>query len=139
MVCFKSVSWPQTGRTVAEKQKFRDPLEWMMGMVELEVMLCIARDFNMHVGVADPCEEECVGKFGRGTRNREGHELVELVARNGMAIAGSFFQNRESHKITYRSGQHRTEFDLVVVRKQQLWRVKDCKVQGEMALGFVDL
>ena len=46
-----------------------------------------------------------VGKFGWGTRNREGRELVELVARNGMAIAGSFFQTRESHKITYWSGQ----------------------------------
>ena len=45
-------------------------------------------------------EEECVGKFGWGTRNREGQELVELAARYGMAIAGPFFQKQESHKIT---------------------------------------
>ena len=42
---------------------------------------------------------------------------MELLLRNGMAIAGSFFQKKESHKITKRSGQHRTELDLVVVRK----------------------
>ena len=62
-------------------------------------------------------------------RNRE---CQELVARNGMPIDGSFFLKRESHKITSRSGHHRTELDLVVVRKCQLWMVKDCKaVAGE--------
>ena len=35
------------------KQEFRDALERMMGMVEPEVMLCIAGDFNVHVGVAE--------------------------------------------------------------------------------------
>ena len=95
-------------------------------MVELDVMLCIVVDFNAHVGIAELGEKECVSKFGWRTRNREGQELVELIARNGMAIAGSFFQKRESSKITDMSGQHRTELnlDLVVLRKRQLWRVK---------------
>ena len=57
---------------------------------------------------------------------------MELLESNGMAIAGSFFQKWESHKITDRSGKQRTELDLVVVRKQWLWTVKDCKaVAGE--------
>ena len=33
----------------------------------------------------------------------------------------------DSHKITHRSGRRKTEFDLLVVRQQQLGRVKDCK------------
>ena len=69
------------------------------------------------MGVVDPGEEECFAKFGWGTRNKEGRELVELVVRNGMAIAGSLFQKWKSHKITYRSGHHRTELDLGVARK----------------------
>ncbi len=44
-----------------------------------------------------------------------------------MAVAGTFFQKKESHKITYRSGRHKTELDLLVVRQQQLRRIKDCK------------
>ena len=48
--------------------------------------------------------------------------------RNGLAVAGSYFKKRESHKITYRSGQHQSEIDLVVVRRQHLARIKDCKV-----------
>ena len=42
-------------------------------------------------------------------------------------VADTFFQKNESHKITYRSGLHKTELDLLVVRHQQLRRVKDCK------------
>ena len=52
---------------------------------------------------------------------------MEMLRRNGLAVAGTFFQKKESHKITYRSGRHKTELDLLVVRQQQLRRVKDCK------------
>ena len=46
MVCVMSVYGPQTGRTGAKKQEFSNALERMMDMVELEVMLCNAGDFN---------------------------------------------------------------------------------------------
>ena len=131
MMSVMSVYGPQTGRMEAEKEEFRDALERMMGLVELEVM-CIVGDFNAHVGVVEPGEEESVGRYGWGVRNREGRALMELVARNELAVASSFFQKRESHKITYRSGQRKTELDLLIVRKQQLWKIKDCKaVAGE--------
>ena len=57
--------------TGTENQEFWDALERMMGVVEVDVMLCIAGEFNMHVEVAEPGEEECLGKFGWGARNRE--------------------------------------------------------------------
>ena len=41
--------------------------------------------------------------------------------------ARSARRKKESHKITHRSGRHNTELDLLVVRQQQLRRVKDCK------------
>ena len=50
-----------------------------------------------------------------------------MLRRNGLAVAGTFFQTKESHKITYRSGWYKRELDLLVVRQQQLRRVKDCK------------
>ena len=49
------------------------------------------------------------------------------MRRNGLTVAGTFFQKKESHKITHWSGRHKTELDLLVVRQQQLRRVKDCK------------
>ena len=66
MVCVMSVYGSQMRRPGAEKWEFRDSLERMMGLVELEVMLCIAGDFNAHVGVAEPGKEELnfVGERG---------------------------------------------------------------------------
>ena len=101
LVCVMSVYVPQTGRAEAEKQEFRDALEMMIGMVELETLLCIAGYFNA-IGETKPEEEENVDKCGCGTRNREGQALVELMTRNGLAFVGSFFQKRESHTTTYR-------------------------------------
>ena len=105
-----------------------------MGLVEVGTMLCqcVTGDFNGHVGVAETGHEESIGRYGRGTKNREGQDLVEMVVRNGMVVAGSFFQKRDSHKVTYRNGNHKTELDLLVVRRQQLFRIKDCKaIAGE--------
>ena len=45
IVCVTSVYGPQMGRSGVEKQEFRDTLERIMGMVELDMMLCIAGDF----------------------------------------------------------------------------------------------
>ena len=132
LMCVISVYGPQTGRTEAEKQDFRDEVENMMGLVEVGTMLCVVGDFNAHVGVAETGDEESIGRYGWGTRNREGQDLVEMVMRNGMVVAGSFFQKRDSHKVTYISGNHKTELDLLVVRRQQLCRIKDCKaIAGE--------
>ena len=82
----------QTGRTEADKQEFRDALEMMIGMVGLETLLCIPGYFNAHIGETEPGEEDNVGWYGWGTRNREGQSLVELMARNGLAFVGSLEQ-----------------------------------------------
>ena len=108
LVCEMAVYGPQAGRTEAEKQEFRDALGMMIGMVELETLLCTAGYGNAHIEETEPGEEGNVGKYGWGTRNREGQALVELMARNGLAFVGSFFQKPKSHTITYRSGHHKT-------------------------------
>ena len=68
----------------------------------------VAGDFNEHVGKTETGEEESVGGFGWGTQNGEGRGLVELAMRVGMAVAGSFFQKRESHYVSYMSSHHKT-------------------------------
>ena len=63
-------------------------------------VLCIAGDFNAHVGVVEPGEEESIGRYGWGARNREGRALVELVARNGLAVASSSRSERATRSHT---------------------------------------
>ena len=66
LVCVMSVYGPQTGMAEAEKQEFGDALGMMIGMVELETLLCITGYVNAHIGETAPGEEENVGKYGWG-------------------------------------------------------------------------
>ena len=90
-------------------------------------LLVVVEPGNALLVVVEPGDEESIGRFGWRTRNREGRELVEMLRRNGLVVAGTFFQKKESQQITYRSGHHKTELDLLVVRQQQLRRVKTTK------------
>ena len=87
-----------------------------------QTMLCVAGDFNARIFVVEPGDEESIGRFGWGTRSREGRYLVEMLRRNGLAVAGTFFQKKESHKITYRSGRHKTDIDLLVEYSERVRR-----------------
>ena len=127
LVCIMFVYGPQTGRAESEKKTFREELERMIGLVEAHVMTWIEY-INGHLGIAVMGEEDSVGGFGFGTRNREGRELIELVMKNWLAVKGTFFKKRENHKISYRSGQHEIEIGLLEVRREQMWRVRDCKI-----------
>ena len=53
-------------------------MEKLAGLSDGQTMLCVAGDFNAHIGAVEPGDEESIGRFGCGTRNREGQELVEM-------------------------------------------------------------
>ena len=43
---------------------------------------------------------------------------------NGLAMAGSFFHKMDRHKVPHRSGHHKTELNMLVTRRQNMWSVK---------------
>ena len=45
-----------------------------------------------------------------------------------LAICNAFFQKKEEHIITYRSGTWQSTIDYILVRRQSLRFIKDCKV-----------
>ena len=60
------------GRTDAEKEAFREEMDRLAGLSDCQTMLCVA-------GVVEPEDEESLGRFGWGTMNREGRELVKTL------------------------------------------------------------
>ena len=72
MVCVICVYEPQTGRTEVEEEAFREEVERLAVLSDGQTMLCVAGDFNAHIGVIEPVDEESIEKFGWGTRNMEG-------------------------------------------------------------------
>ena len=84
MVCVICVYGPQTRRTYGCREggfhKFQRRLAGLREsiskprFIDGQTMLCVAGDFNVHIGVVEPEDEESIGRFGWGTRNREGRD-----------------------------------------------------------------
>ena len=58
-------------------------------------MLVVAGDMNAHVGKRQN-SEETIGRYGWGSRNREGQDLVEMLARNQLVVV-THSSRRRSH------------------------------------------
>ncbi|MGL4897557.1 MAG: hypothetical protein ACRC31_03910, partial [Cetobacterium sp.] len=53
------------------------------------------------------------GRFGVRERNNEGQMVVDFAKRMEMAVVNTYFQKREEHRITYKSGGRRTQVDYI--------------------------
>ncbi|AQL02844.1 Retrovirus-related Pol polyprotein LINE-1 [Zea mays] len=67
------------------------------------------------------------GGFGFGTRN-QGEEILNFALAYDMFIANTFFKKRQSHLVTFSSGQHTSQIDFVLLRKEDRHACLDCKV-----------
>ncbi|KAK3539824.1 hypothetical protein QTP70_013337 [Hemibagrus guttatus] len=54
-------------------------------------------------------DEEVMGKFGVKERNLEGQRVVDFAKRMDMAVVNTYFQKREEHRVTYKSGGRSTQ------------------------------
>ena len=90
--------------------------------------IVIGADLNGHIGRGNTGYERWHGGFGYGEKNQEGDNILEFTQAYDLALGNSFFKKREDHYVTYRSGTNRTVIDYILVRRQDLRDLKDCKV-----------
>ncbi|KAK3552494.1 hypothetical protein QTP86_012152 [Hemibagrus guttatus] len=69
-----------------------------------------------------------MGKFGVKERNPEGQMVVDFAKRMDMAVVNTYFQKREEHRVTYKSGGRSTQVDYILCRRGNLKEISDCKV-----------
>ncbi|KAK3514971.1 hypothetical protein QTP70_000740 [Hemibagrus guttatus] len=91
----------------------------------------IGADFNGHVGEGNTGDEEVMGKFGVKERNLEGQMVVDFAKRMDMGVDNTYFQKREEHRVTYKSGGRSTQVDYILCRRGNLKEISDCKVVVE--------
>ena len=72
----------------------------------------IGADLNGHVGEGNRGYEEVMDRFGIQDRNA-GQMVVDFVKRMEIAVVNTFFQKRQEHSVTYKSGG-RTQVDYVI-------------------------
>ena len=69
----------------------------------------IGADFSGHVGGGNKGDEEVISRFTIQDRNIEGQIVVDFAKRMKMAVVNTFFQKRQKHKVTYKSGGRSTQ------------------------------
>ncbi|KAK3529925.1 hypothetical protein QTP86_007248 [Hemibagrus guttatus] len=106
-------------RNVLEVKRVSDRV--MSLKLEIEgVMLNVVSGYAPQVG----CDEEGMGKFGVKESNLERQMVVDFAKRMDMAVVNTYFQKREEHRVTYKSGDkdsfelHSVDLDLEVMEKQ---------------------
>ncbi|KAK3546933.1 hypothetical protein QTP86_005126 [Hemibagrus guttatus] len=119
---------PQVGCELEEKERFWSELDEVMESIPTGERVVIGADFNGHVGEGNTGDEEVMGKFGVKERNLEGQMVVDFAKRMDMAVVNTYFQKREEHRVTYKSGGRRTQLDYILCRRGNLKEISDCKV-----------
>ncbi|KAK3558010.1 hypothetical protein QTP86_005830 [Hemibagrus guttatus] len=119
---------PQVGCELEEKEKFWSELDEVMESIPTGERVVIGADFNGHVGEGNTGDEEVMGKFGVKERNLEGQMVVDFAKRMDMGVVNTYFQKREEHRVTYKSGGRRTQVDYILCRRGNLKEISDCKV-----------
>ncbi|KAK3561616.1 hypothetical protein QTP86_010765 [Hemibagrus guttatus] len=99
----------KVGCELEEKERFWSELDEVMESIPTGERVVIGADFNEHVGEGNTGDEEVMGEFGVKERNLEGQMVVDFAKRMDMAVVNTYFQKREEHRVTYKSGGRRTQ------------------------------
>ncbi|KAK3530651.1 hypothetical protein QTP86_030917, partial [Hemibagrus guttatus] len=117
-----------TGCELEERERFWSEIKELMESIPTGERVVMGADFNGHVGEGNTGDEEVMGKSGVKERNLEGQMVVDFAKRMDMAVVNTYFQKREQHRVTYKSGGRRTRVDYILCRRGNLKEISDCKV-----------
>ena len=120
MILNISACAPQANNSMKEKNNFWKRPGW--------VDRKLYADLNGHVGEGNIGEEEVMGRYGAGTRNKKGSMIVDFAKRMDLAVVNIYFMKKDEHWVTYKSGGKSIQVDYVMCRKKNLKKICDCKI-----------
>ena len=74
----------------------------MIESISKEERIVLGADLNGHVGEGNIGDEEIMGRYGAGTRNKEGSMVVDFGKRMDLAIVNTYFKKKDKHRVTWR-------------------------------------
>ena len=119
---------PQAACTEAEKDVFWRDFDILLRTFDAADYIFVGGDLNGHVGHEHYGFKRYHGGNGYGQRNEDGERILEAAEAHDLAIANTFFKKRESHLITYASGERSTQIDYWMLRRCHLPMVMNAKV-----------
>jgi hypothetical protein len=81
-----------------------------------------------HVGSTRVGFDGVHGGFRYGSRNQEGEGILSFSLDYDLIVANTLFRRRVSHLITFSSGQHCSQINFILTRREDRRACLDCKV-----------
>ena len=119
---------PQVNNSMEEKNDFWKDLDELIKSISKEKKIVLGADLKGHMGEENIGDEDIMGRYGTGTRNKEGSRVVDFGKRMDLAIVNTYFKKKDEHRVTYKSGGKCTQVDYVMCRRRNLKEMCDCKV-----------
>ena len=119
---------PQVNNSMEEKNDFWEDLDGLIESILKEERIVLGAYLNGHVGEGNIGDEKIMGRYGAGTRNKEGSMVVDFGKRMDLAIVNTYFKKKDEHRVTYKSGGKSTQVDYVMCRRRNFKKMCDCKV-----------
>ena len=80
---------PQVNNSMEEKIDFWEDLDGLIESISKEERIVLDADLNEHMGEGNIKDEEIMGRYGAGTRNKEGSMFVGFGKRMDLAIVNT--------------------------------------------------
>jgi hypothetical protein len=116
---------PQIGLNESVK---REELDALVSSVPISEKLFIEGDLNGHVGSTRVGFDGVHRDFGYESRNQEGDGILNFALAYDLIVANTLFRKRVSHLVTFSSGQHCSQIDFILTRREDKHACLDCKV-----------
>ena len=111
-----------------EKHDFWEDLVGFIENVSKKERIVLGADLNGHVGEGNIGDEEIMGRYDAGTRNKEVSMVVDFAKKMNLKIVNTYFKKNDKNRVTYKSGGNSTQVDYVMCRRRNLKEMCNCKV-----------
>ena len=104
----------QVNNSMEEKNDFWEDLDGLIKSVSKQKKIVLGADLNGHVGEGNIGDEEIMGRYSTGTRNKKRSMVVDFAKRMDLAIVNTYFKKKNEHRVTYKSGRKSTQVNYVM-------------------------
>ena len=108
---------PQVNNSMEEKNDFWQDLDGLIESISKQERIVLGANLNAHIGKENIGDEETMGIYGAGTRNKKGLMVVNFAKRMDLAIVNIYFKKKYKHRMTCKSGEKSTQVDYVMCRR----------------------
>jgi hypothetical protein len=100
----------------------------LVSSVSISEKLFIGGNLNGHVGSTRVGFDGVHGGSGYESRNQEGDGILNFVLAYDLIVANTLFRKRVSYLVTFSSGQHCSQINFILTRRDNRHACLDCKV-----------